>query len=510
MKKRVAIMVIVSIVLVTVLSACSKKQKTEESAKDAAPTRISILTPFFSKEPPNADNVIVKEVEKRTNTQLDITWAPSARYDDKVSVTMASGSMPDLLLALSPFTSQIRQLVDDGAFWDLTDKIKAYPNLAALPADIWNNTKMQDGRNYGIPRARSLTSVSIPIIRMDWLNKVNLPFPESLDDLYKVMVAFTKNDPDGNGKDDTYGLVGDWKSTMTWIFNVFTNTSFATTTNGLWKVEDGKMASAYTLPEMRDALVWFNKAYSEGLVPKDFINLVQYPAVQEMVSTGKAGIWADGTHEAVRVQLELNKTVPNAELRPMPYIVSPAGKKWAPIGGGFNGLFFIPKTVSEAKLNKILTFMDYGASDEGHDLGWYGLENVHYKVESGFKITTEQAVKDNVSQQAFGQIFGKYDKYQNAYFVGITPALYERNKKIVDQRLEIGISDPSVGLYSKTQQLVGSEIMKRIDDMMLKVVIGKEDIKAWDSFIAGLKADAQFQAIVQEFNDSYAKRVGSK
>jgi putative aldouronate transport system substrate-binding protein len=510
MKHKLTKMLTISMVIALLpLSACSQ-QKQEVAVSNDGPTKISILTPFFSKEPPNADNVIVKEAEKRTNTQLDIAWAASAKYDDKVSVTMASGNIPDLLLVLSPFTSQIRQLVDDGAFWNLTDKIAAYPNLAALPKDIWNNTKMQDGNNYGIPRARSLASVSIPIIRMDWLKKVNLPFPESVDDLYKVMQAFTKNDPDGNGKDDTYGLVGDWKSTMAWIFNVYTDTSFFTSTNGIWKAVDGKIVSGYTLPEMRDALVWFNKIYNEGLVPKDFINMVQYPAVQEMVSSGKAGIWADGTHEAVRVQLELNKTFPDAELRPMSYIVSPKGKKWAPKGAGFNGLFFIPKTVSEDKLNKVLKFMDYGASDEGHVLGWYGLENVHFTEKNGFKITAEQAIKDNVSQQAFGQIFGKYDKYQNAYFIGITPELYERNKKIVDQRLDIGVTDPSIGLYSKTQQLVGSEIMKRIDDLMLKVVIGREDIKAWDSFIATLSADPQFQAILKEYTESYQKRISAK
>jgi putative aldouronate transport system substrate-binding protein len=76
--------------------------------------------------------------------------------------------------------------------------------------------------------------------------------------------------------------------------------------------------------------------------------------------------------------------------------------------------------------------------------------------------------------------------------------------------LAMVVSDPSIGLYSKTQQLVGSEIMKRIDDLMLKVVIGREDIKAWDSFVANLAVDPQFQTILKEYTESYQKRVSAK
>lgn len=37
------------------------------------------------------------------------------------------------------------------------------------------------------------------IIRKDWLDKLNLEIPETIDDWYTVMKAFKEQDPNGNG-----------------------------------------------------------------------------------------------------------------------------------------------------------------------------------------------------------------------------------------------------------------------------------------------------------------------
>jgi putative aldouronate transport system substrate-binding protein len=44
------------------------------------------------------------------------------------------------------------------------------------------------------------------VIRQDWLDKLGLKAPTTLDEFMTVAKAFTENDPDGNGKKDTYGL----------------------------------------------------------------------------------------------------------------------------------------------------------------------------------------------------------------------------------------------------------------------------------------------------------------
>lgn len=44
------------------------------------------------------------------------------------------------------------------------------------------------------------------MIRQDWLDNLNLQAPQTTDELYTVAKAFTDNDPDQNGKNDTYGI----------------------------------------------------------------------------------------------------------------------------------------------------------------------------------------------------------------------------------------------------------------------------------------------------------------
>src|SRR5690606_33664828 len=73
-----------------------------------------------------------------------------------------------------------------------------------VPKEIWDQFKV-DGKIYGIP-SWAPTEGSSFIIRKDWLDNLGLKVPTSYEELKKVAIAFTKDDPDKNGKQDTYGL----------------------------------------------------------------------------------------------------------------------------------------------------------------------------------------------------------------------------------------------------------------------------------------------------------------
>lgn len=155
-----------------------------------------------------------------------------------------------------------------------------------------------------------------------------------------------------------------------------------------------------------------------------------------------------------------------------------------------------------------MEFMDYGASDEGSDLANYGFKDVHFTEQDGFKIPTEQAKKDNVSQQAMGQIFLKYDKYQKAYKSGITKDYYDAHTKIIDERAKFAVLDPSIGVDSDAWVKYWPEYQKKITDMKVKMIVGKESSASYDKFVADLKGDANFLKIVQEMNESFKKKNG--
>ena len=108
------------------------------------------------------------------------------------------------MVAITGKTASVISYCRAGAFWDITDEYKNYPNLAKANDIVMNNISI-DGRIYGIYRARPLGRNGISY-RRDWLENVGLEEPKTMDDLYNVLKAFTYNDPDQNGEKDTYGM----------------------------------------------------------------------------------------------------------------------------------------------------------------------------------------------------------------------------------------------------------------------------------------------------------------
>ncbi|MBW7453249.1 extracellular solute-binding protein [Paenibacillus sepulcri] len=494
------------IIMALLLAACGQNGNQENQAANgessSKPVEISIMSDYFSPEPPSDQDPIRQEIEKKTNTKLNITWVSSNNFTDKTNVTLASGDMPELMLLRSPYQAQVRKMAEQGAFWDLTPYLKDYKNLSAFPEDSWKNTSL-NGNYYGIPFVRPLFGTEgMPIVRKDWLDKLGLQPPKTLDDMYNVMKAITEKDPDGNGKNDTVGLAANVTQTdmgsLSWIENVM-NGNY-----GKWKDQGGKLIDTTFEQGTRDALLWLNKVYKEGLLAADFPTL-KNTQVRESITTNKAGIFADAIKPTWLLTGQMRAANPQADLLYLPYLEGPKGK-FAPKGSGAYGFWVIPKTVPEAKMKQILAFMDYGATEEGSVMANFGIEGEHYNVKDGMYLFTEKA-KEYTG--VIFPIFQSIDKYAFAYQTGIPEDFLKRNMSIIDEQAKDGMANPSVGLNSDTYNKVGADYDKRTQDMKVKVILGRESIEAWDKYAADLKADPQYQQIISEFNEDYQKRQGS-
>jgi len=457
-------------------AACGNSNSASGVPEDGSPLPVSIMSMYFTPEPPGPDNVVVQEFEKRTNTDLNITWVSPNSYGDKVNVTLASGDMPDLMLVDDAFSAQLRTMVQQGAFWDLTPYLDDYPNLKKFPEESWINTKQADGKNYGIPRVRPVDGGSFLFLRKDWLDNLNMDVPQTTDELYETLRAFTQDDPDGNGQ------------------NAFTQN------NGDWKDVDGKLVNVNLMPEMREALEWLSNAYADGLISED-LAVLKESQTKDQLNAGRAGASQNTVEAAWEPTEAQRKSNPDADFLPLVSMNGYVNKD-----GGFFGMFLIPKSVPEDKMKKLLELMDYGASEEGGTLASYGLEGVHYDEENGIKTVTEQAKADIVASQALGQVFIQYDPYLRAYRSGMPQEVFERNKQIIDERAKISMPDKAIGLYSETNVSAGPELGKDIQDIKTKIVLGKLPLSAWDDFVEKLKTNTDLQKITEELNEAYAQR----
>ncbi|MEF3307709.1 extracellular solute-binding protein [Paenibacillus sp. GYB004] len=495
-----------------VVSACGgtgSSGSTDGGAKGTSPdggkteiTEITMNTLSYGTEFPDDNNAIVKEFEKRTNTKLKIDWVPATTAEDKFNVLYASGNLPDLTFVEDLDNQQIRNMIKQGVFWDLTPFIKDYKNLSN-PAikDMWEMSKI-GGKNYSVPRFYPKHGGGVfPMLRKDWLDKLNLKVPETMDQLFDTLKAFKDGDPDGNGKADTIPYSAS-AAYMGFVYNVYNDTQ------GAWKLRDGKLYPIITEDASRDALLWLKKAYDAGLFPPDFA-IMKFSQINDTLHAGKAGGAGYAMNAALSRTVEIKKVVPEANLIPLVSLAGPSGSKYTPSGAPFYGHFLIPKKVSEAKVKKILSFLDYGYSPEGNELANYGVKDVHFNEKDGLKVPTDQFKKDKV-EEGFQYIFLKLSDEQVLGDPSLTTKeIYARNQSILDERKKIIVPNPAFGLVSESNTKLMPDLKKKVDDMRVKVILGQESMQAYDDFIKKLKEDPNLKKIEKEMNDAYAEKAAA-
>ncbi|MFD2615436.1 extracellular solute-binding protein [Paenibacillus gansuensis] len=516
-KKMLVLALTASIAMTAALAGCSNKEEANAPAnsngnKTEAPTEFNITTINYNSEAPANDNPVELEMEKRTNTKINVTYLPSNNYGDKFNVMLASGEIPDVLLTPYIFSPEVTRAIKEGAFWDLTPYIQDYPNIIKnYPKESIENTKVE-GKIYGLPRPRPLVGgASFPLLRQDWMDKLGLKTPETMEELYTVLKAFTEKDPDGNGKKDTYGFTGHvaegWMDQLDFIESTFHGY------NGMVVSKDGKTIFRDLEPAAREALLWLQRAYKEGVLSPDFA-IIQGSQVKDMMNQGKVGMIPTSmdSKNVGEILAALKTKTPDANIAHLPYLITPStGNKFAIKEGGFFGNYLISKKVPEDKMKKILAFFDYGATPEGMELANYGIKDVHFTIgEDGKKTTNEEFKK--IAAASLNNIWTNIDPYSRIS----QPApdypkeYFERDKKIIEERLKYGVFINNSGVSSETELQLGTEIYKKIQDMKIKVIMGKQPIEAWDKLVEQMKNDANVKKIIEERDASYKQLFGSK
>ncbi|UOQ87511.1 hypothetical protein MUN87_15615 [Gracilibacillus salinarum] len=324
--------------------------------------------------------------------------------------------------------------------------------------------------------------------------------PETSDELYEVLKAFTNEDPDQNGEDDTRGLAGYVGATGMGNLNVMEQ--IYTGATGPWKDVDGELIHTALLPESKEALEFLKNAYDDGLIPEDFASL-QVSQTQDMFKSGEAGMISEKTGTFQEYYDALKTTTSDLEMTDLYPVTQING--YNPKGPGFSGANAIPKSVSEDKMKDILQMINDWMADDVFKLHREGIEGIHHTVENGeVVIDTEKAQEDSIGD--FNQIVYVADKYASTVKPTFPEEAQELYAKIQDEREATSVADVSLGLYSETAQTYMPELEKRIQDLKTKIILGSESLDAWDSFVEDLKQDPDFQAMTEEINEALQNR----
>ena len=136
---------------------------------------------------------------------ISIEWVTqdAAQLSTKLVSAFATNQGPDIALG-----SQARMVPAEQEFsaWaDLAPLLESDPELqeivAALPK-VHVASYNKEGKLWGLPQVVQTVGL---FVRQSWLDKLGAKVPEDWAEMTELAVRFTKEDPDGNGQDDTFG-----------------------------------------------------------------------------------------------------------------------------------------------------------------------------------------------------------------------------------------------------------------------------------------------------------------
>jgi len=231
-------------------------------------------------------NLVLEEVRARTGINLVVNYISSGDYDTKLNTLIAADTLPDIFSTRGQTAIDLR---DAGKLLDFSPYLEEYgPDILASydEGELEQLIINGNGGVYGLNN-RAGKSINTLLIRKDWLEKVGLDVPATADELYEVMRAFTFDDPDGNGQNDTYGYVAALAADPTWehVFSAF-GIAYRKTV----QLEDGTVTTYMKHENYLKVIEFLRTLYQEGIMDPDFATMTQMESF-ERFWTGKVGMF---------------------------------------------------------------------------------------------------------------------------------------------------------------------------------------------------------------------------
>lgn len=336
---------------------------------------------------------ILQQIEDYTGVDLELVWYANDALAEKNSLALASPkTMPQIMSWGGTVTGDVVSAAKNGAFVDLNNYVwdsEKYPNLSAMSEDVAANLTV-DGKLIGVPRTRVVGRYGLSY-RQDWAEKLGVELPENAtpDDVYNMLYAFTYNDPDGNGKNDTIGMemtlyTGPFDIIQTWFG----------CGNG-WQDVDGQLVPVWMTDEYFEAVEYIKKLYDDGLMPKDWASRPT-DSWSNGCKTGENGVYIDVLDSGKRIwqYFEAEDTYTKSvvdESQPATMVLYGAINGHTLATAGYNGFFTLSATTldTEEKIEAALTLLDKLCDPEMLTITQYGLEGVNYKMENGYLVKTD-------------------------------------------------------------------------------------------------------------------------
>ena len=248
------------------------------------------------------DNAYTRYIKSVINVQnVDVFEANDSQYDTNVSMVISMGSLPDIMVVSSQ--DEVEQLVEAGFIEDLTesynncisDRIrKMYESYG----DSLKDMVTYDGKIMALPETNITDGPNLVWLRKDWMDKLGLSEPHTIDDVVNIVKHFISEDPgnngvDASGKPNTVGLAVDTDVTgecgysSEFLLDIIFACFGAYPKQWIMN-DDGEIVYGSVTNEAKEALSYISSLYNQGVIDNDFL-LRTSTNICELIENGLCG-----------------------------------------------------------------------------------------------------------------------------------------------------------------------------------------------------------------------------
>ena len=530
MKKRNAILVL-ALALVLALTGCSKSETSSANVAGsaAAPTLNpdgSFHLPIVDKPETfsifaTLDNMafdpswpVWQEIAQKTNINLEGYISLSNSNQDEAFNLMLSSNLADIISYAN--VSDMEKLGADGGLIPLNDLIDEYaPHIKAYMESHPNFKQFAtalDGNIYFIPKDMTTKSSQYYWIRKDWLDKLGLEVPTTVDELETVLYAFRNDDPNGNGiKDEIpYFDRAGWKMADESLYLWDSSTEFY--------FRDGKAEFEPLTENFKTAVRNISRWYKDGILDPEIFT--RGGKSRDILFSQNVGGF---THDWVSTSEYNDKvSIPGFEVVA---IAPPANQhgvvKERAVRGPLAG-WGISSTCKDPIA--VIKLFDYMFTEEGSDYMNWGIEGVSYKVnEDGSKTFLKENCGDLPAvgfMRQLGAIYcigfsqnGEYEAATRNDAGNYAVELYESHDEWYEEamalppyssmgELDMKIFPEDLSRFRKIMNTIDPYVKEKLQSW----VLGTSDFDAdYDAFVAELhkRGIDEATAIIQKAYDRF-------
>ena len=434
-----------------------------------------------------ADDVIIPKME--ADLGFDLDWVVvTSEYDAQLNVRLAGGDIPDVF-QISSFT-KIADYAKQDLLLDIEPYLDQMPDLKASYSEEDLNRGRYNGTLYTIPTRPYMPYADFSI-RADWLENLGLAMPTTLDELYNVMYAFTYNDPDGNGVQDTFAVTGVGFPSLQNLF-----AAFGTAVPGNFLVENNEIIYSSVDPRAKDAIAFAQKCINEGLVDPELFSNTGTTARDKCIS-GQAGIYAGITFWDIMKATfteQVKAVNPNAEWDLLMGVEGPAGVVYDDMfdASAASGYYAINPDLAEdpERLSKVLALFNYLCDiDGGQNVAMFGIEGTHYNLVDGVVVPTDEMTK--LTHTYLVQITGRDDlPYLKVKFDYLSAE--------IDQCLAMRKLNIYNAAITAPEHVNVTDLERYATEEMIKFLYGERSMDEWDSYVETLMTTYQLSDYLEK------------